>query len=687
MAEYYEKKEQKKPLFGIKQLGDVVATIGNDTDPIRLLQANIFAGAGSLEIFTQGQGQASANQQPGWESWGKDQRQAMREIIRVNKVDVSTHAPIGGVVLSGFDLRSGTFDEENRTKSIEEIKKAIDFSSEVATGGAVVVHAGEFKRALSSNRPNIYWKDSSLDVSFQTHKDEKKDMVYGIVDQKSGKIANVVAEDMVIVTPIVETDANGHIVYLQDELKKPVIDETIKSGLLSAFKERFGSDFEKYPEYIKEKAYVKKYKYNSKTNEIENRSETFAQYKDRRTKEFKQMKGVSFKNDAQLFDEVVLDFVYENRIQQSQQELAQISRYGGSYEEIVKERQTIEKEYDFYLKLKKQLTADEWEMQSREFKTKFGLTKRAVDDAVDPLDFLKKRLDENKEQFLQVQHVVAGAKSRIVQQLEQLGHFTSVDEFALQKTTDSIVQLANYAYDKTRSAQKNRPSDPIKPICISVENIFPQMGGLDFGSHPDELKELIDRGRKAFAKDLQESRNVSESKAKELAKQHIGATIDTGHLNIWKKHLVRKKGESDDEFDDRFKKWFTTKVDQLAKDGYVTNVHLADNFGYDDVHQTPGQGNAPVKEVLEILHKHKYAGKIQAEGGWGPGQTKGLFSNWKLAGASIYRQGTDSWVNPSSRFYSVQHGYLDKPSRPTFVFGGYSPSSEEWKGWSGTRME
>ena len=272
----------------------------------------------------------------------------------------------------------------------------------------------------------------------------------------------------------------------------------------------------------------------------------------------------------------------------------------------------------------------------------------------------------------------------------------------------SIVELGRYAIQQTDHARATRKHDKIKQIAITLENIFPESG---YGSHPEELAKIVKTGRKELQKNLIKMDGYSESEAEQLAKDTVKITLDTGHLNIWRKFFKAKKGESKAKTDSRFKDWYTEQVEKLAKDGLIGNAHIADNLGWDDAHLAAGTGNTPVREVMEILKKHGYDDVVTSEGGFdrGPSGEFGLQSTWHMAGATAFKPGggyhgrpagDDSWLNPNGgALHNVMEGYHGAPnsadgggyltqiSKPTFMFKGYAPDNEDWRPWSGSGME
>ena len=81
------------------------------------------------------------------EMYGEMQRQALREMQKANEVHFTTHATVGVYGMAGMD-QQGNFSRHAKRAAVDEIKRAIDFAADVARGGSVVVHTGEFQRAM-----------------------------------------------------------------------------------------------------------------------------------------------------------------------------------------------------------------------------------------------------------------------------------------------------------------------------------------------------------------------------------------------------------------------------------------------------------------------------------------------------------------------------------------------------------
>lgn len=178
------------------------------------------------------------------------------------------------------------------------------------------------------------------------------------------------------------------------------------------------------------------------------------------------------------------------------------------------------------------------------------------------------------------------------------------------------------------------------------------------------------------------AKGMNEEEAEKTAARHIKATLDTGHLNTWRKHFQGS--------DEEFNKWMLKEVEDLAKKDLIGNMHLSDNYGYQDDHLAPGQGNCPVKEIVQIMKKHGYDGPMTVEPGADAstdlGDFHGLMKTWRYFGSPIYGFSAPSGGLPSRSWGDVQYSYFGRTYPPNFIFGAYSPSNE-WTLWSQVPME
>jgi len=178
--------------------------------------------------------------------------------------------------------------------------------------------------------------------------------------------------------------------------------------------------------------------------------------------------------------------------------------------------------------------------------------------------------------------------SNIVKQLREI---KPLEEHGLEVISEAIVEIAEYCISASRYS----------PIRLAIENLpQPQM----YGSHLRELLEIIEQSRSKLSRRLQK-KGYGTSESIRLAKEVIGATLDIGHLNLFRQLY---QGSA-------FHGWLTSQVKDLASAGVIYNLHLSDNRGMDDSHLLLGEGNAPIKEVLGVLADNDYRGYVVVEAG------------------------------------------------------------------------
>ena len=161
-----------------------------------------------------------------------------------------------------------------------------------------------------------------------------------------------------------------------------------------------------------------------------------------------------------------------------------------------------------------------------------------------------------------------------------------IDEFAMEKSSDTVAEAALNAYKKYGE----------KSPVISLENVYPEFPL----ARAKELGETVEESRKKFAEKLMKEKHVSQKKADEVAEKLIGVTWDVGHI-----YMLRKSGYTDEDIRQEAKK--------IAK--YVKHAHLTDNFGFEDSHLPPGLGEVNIKEQLKELEKKGFKGHGIVEAG------------------------------------------------------------------------
>jgi len=178
--------------------------------------------------------------------------------------------------------------------------------------------------------------------------------------------------------------------------------------------------------------------------------------------------------------------------------------------------------------------------------------------------------------------------SSIVRELREI---KPLEEHGLEVLSEAIAEIAEYCISASRHS----------PIRLAIENLpQPQM----YGSHINELLEIIEQSRRKLAKRLQK-KGYGISESNRLAKEVIGVTLDVAHLNLFRQFY---QGSA-------FHGWLVSQVKNLVRAGVIYNLHLSDNHGLDDSHLLLGEGNAPIKEVLGVLADNDYCGYVVVEAG------------------------------------------------------------------------
>jgi len=708
--------EPLDPVVDVSEIGQSVPEGQRFGTFIQSATGAIHAGAGKIELATSmGGGQENV----GAEAYGKDSRAALREMSKSSGTEfVSIHSPVQIGNMSGL-TQQGHFSDEQRKMAVDEVKKAVDMATDVG-GGAVVTHTGEFQRRMSE----ADWSKNGEDgPKFLSYLEEPGRAQTFLVDDRDGKIVQDIRKSMIIVEPEFHTrktmseqaageekavtfgmrpdgtplkdwdwvDENGNFLDPADNdqmIKRvPIEEDPNKPGI-----------------------------FKTKTltwNDIEERQE---QYNEDHPKEPITTEEMAF------------------RIQMTTRILQQrgVSVYYAQYYKRHKEElEKLREAYDYWEKHEKETPEkDKWRLK-KSFSDQYpGLV---PPDVKFPSEYLKDRIEENERNILHVHEASAAADASAQEFEETLKHVEPIDKYAKDQSLNSYAEAGIYAMRQTDDAMKRKDKSerPKRDVFVAPENLWPEMG---YGTHPDELMELIEESREKMVVMLTQKKipsphremewvdekrggkTVKTLKLKEVenpwyderfardknlarkeAEDHIKATLDTQHLGMWRKHFqpkwdpAKKRLETAEETDKRFNKWFMNQVEEMEKKNVIGHVHLVDGMmGGGHTHLPAGQGEFPVVEAIEYLKKKGYGGTIVSEGHgeeqMGAGRI--LTETWKafrspIGYGSMYAKpggfSQEMWPN-------VHHGYFGRTYPPMFIFGAYSPSNE-WQLWSEVQME
>jgi sugar phosphate isomerase/epimerase len=657
--------------IGVQDIGMSVP-MGIAAANVQGIAAKIHAGAGSLEIGFPGvvRGQRNA-QTPGM--YGEDQRQAIREMAEITEVKLTTHAAYGIMGFAGMD-QQGNFSDEQRKLSVDEIRRAIEFAADTAKGGSVVVHTGEFQRPISEEE----WAHDPRNPTgyrFKQYEEEAEKAVIRVVDERTGHVMTQVRKNQDVARPVWLRAKEG---YWQ-EVTKDNEEAGYKSGDKVFVNSGDYVDYEgnpiprtlRVPEYNQEKGRFK----------VETLSwDDFLKEAEEMNKDKEKELGRPLTDDEKILPE-------EAYIKATLETNAANSRgwalyYGESFERYKDMIHKLRKAYKFYKKLEEEVPEEEqWKLKREDHDMRMSLGGLIPPDMKLTSEIVGDKIKEAERGIEQSREASASQESQAREAMETMEHAVSARKYALERSYNSYAEAGMYAFEKTR--QKHLE----KPLVVTMENIFPE----SYGGHPDELMSLI-RGSREKMADMLHKKGVAEDEAKKLAETHLKATLDTGHLNMWRKYWQDDPQKSIDKNDADFKSWMLKKVEEMAKGGFIGNVHLVDNYGYQDEHLTPGEGNAPVKEIVGILKKHGYKDALTVEPGADAtvdlSDFHGLMKTWKLFGSPVY--GAHGPVGrtdaPKQSWSNIQYSYFGQMHAPYYIFGSYAPS-QDWTMWTQVPLE
>ena len=565
-------------------------------DPLQMLKTNISVGASHLELGFSGGGGKSSSQQPSPEMIGRDKRQEIRQLAKINKVTTSTHTHLGTTGLSGFEQNK--FSEEKAAVNVQEVKKAIDFAAEATNGGAVVMHTGEFFRPISTFK------------EFEQYESEAKKAPIGLINKESGEVIGFNKDIELPMLMKKVKDKDGKVIDL----------EPLKEDVYNVKEEKFKIESIKFEEF---ETYYKNKKKDAKDEEIAMKfyEEYLAHDREHADSESKRLIDIAMgsKNKKEKFEALDNDL-----------------REGMTSQEVI----NVAKKHGFK------------SPQEQAMVTELAKNPDGIKDQINQL---------NREVIYYQEGAISQAR-----QLEQIkkktSNLMSLEKYGVDKSTDNMAKLGMYAYEKTKVAK------PDKPIFVAPENVFPEWG---YGSHPDELRKLVIGAREKMAKEL-EKKGMKRQQADVIAQDHIKATFDIAHANIWRKYFKAEEGMSFEEQEKSFNKWLISQVKSLAKDKVLGHIHVSDNFGYADEHLTLGEGNVPLDSFAKALKEVGFKDQIIVEGGaQGEGKFhEALTGAWERMGSSM----TYKFSRSPQTWSDVQASWAGTPYGTRNLVGPYATS-------------
>jgi hypothetical protein len=636
------------PVVSVETIGESVALMGQNTNPVQGVGASIRKGMGHVELCPWAAGRAGQGQMNA-EGVDKNQREDLKALVTLNQVDMSIHSSPQVWGMAGFDNKEG-FNEREQKKNEDEIRKTIDLASDVSTSGSIVVHTGEFPRSLSKVQ------EKSGKQLFEEFPGEAEKATHYLVDGRTGRVIKSVREDEMIFRPEQDKDssADDGNAWLKDETGEFVHDDLVNLHMYE-FAVESGKSETEARKIAEKESRIPIWKHDENGN-IQTHGETFGDFSRR-------MKGTGW-DESDIYKE----FYKEQQQAQIQSALGSARQFEEHYRDGLKRREKIIEALNHVKELKQKLPEDEhWKLKQ----TVSEYVGQGVlrPDVKDPEDYLKELLEKNAREIAYGRETSLSGRRQAREFLRSIDKVETVEEYGKQRSAEAYGRLGYYAMLKSKKSGH--------PLFLTLENLYPET----YGGHIEELMCLVEKSRTEMAQTLMKQ-GRSKSEAKELATKHIKTTLDTGHLNMWKKYFKRTDSESEEGYDKRFKKWATGQMKKLIDADMVGNVHLADNLGFEDAHLVPGTGSAPVKEALELLKSKGYKHKMITEGGYDQGRDATL-ELWSDLGSPIYSVGKGTQQKSFSQVFRGYYGFVEPVN---YLVGDTSPS-QDWQLWSETRLE
>jgi hypothetical protein len=502
----------------------------------------------------------------------------------------------------------------------------------------VVFHIHEWQRPLS------HIQDKK--AKFESYEEEDKNAVLFAVDDRTGELVSTISKDREIFRPVYETakdigragqkDDKGNILKPDDwvDLRGNKIEKDASAERL----------FDRVP----------KFNYDKTNFEVEKLNWNRLQ---KETEEYNQ----SHPNDTKTPEEMFAILQIENKVLQAKGASLYHARM---YEDEKKVRDRLLDEFEAYKDLKKSLGKDEqWKLNQWHS----DYIRREENENIEEAYARKIKSIENSMRHIHESSASADVQAREAE--ETITHIKSAEKYGLSKAADTIAKSAIYAMD---TYEKNKEKyGLIEPIYVAPENWSVK----NYGSHPDEYRKVIKESRDRMVNLLMTTHNKSKKEAEELAKTHIKGTLDIGHLNNFREHYKTENGEFDEK---KFQKWMLDQAESLVKEGYVGHIHLSDNYGFDDEHLTPGQGNIPFKEFLGRMEKLGMKDMVVESGSYNVNTA--MLDTLALVNSPVYG------VGRRLRFGNVRDQHFGYNAPGFFIAGSYSPSND-WKPWTDIPLE
>lgn len=628
--------EEGNPIVSDDVLNFTPQEIGLTTNPMQntleSFKAQIKQGIGRIEFGFMGKGKGNA-QNPTPESFGKDERRDMRELLKINDIKTSTHAAVHADSLAGFTNRG--FDSATRAAALKEINRAIHFAGEATRGGAIVFHMHEWQRPLSDV--------NNSKAKFKTYNEEDEEATLFAVDSLTGGVVSDISKNRLVYRPVYETADSKNLIGKKDS-KGNILKEgdwiDINGNLIprDAPPEEL---FNRVPKFDKDRT-------NFEVEPI-----TWNKLKEETIRWNEDHPNEPQRTPEQMFAIIEV----ENKVLQAK---GSSLFHAQNYDRHKYERDELSKQYELFKKLKHNTPEeDHWKIEAQ-YMSQYGNGMRRDEK---PEEYFERQIKHTEDTMRHVHEASSSADVQARQLQDMIPRIKSAKEYGLNKTADTISSAGIRAMEVYNKNKDKYELDT--PLYAAPENWNSQF----YGSHPSEIKDIVLKSREAMVEKLIDKK-YSKEEAKKLAETHIKATLDIGHLNTLRENFV---GDPKD-----FEKWMLDETEKLVKDKIVGHIHLSDNFGFDDEHLTPGQGNVPMREFLKRMEKYDMKDLILEVGSFN--------ANTAYLDTFAYTNAPMYGVGARQRFAQTRNVHHGQNAPGFFIAGAYAPSND-WKPWTDLGLE
>jgi hypothetical protein len=487
-----------KPIVPIGQLGVTFAEKGpsGQGTVLQSMIASIRKGSGQLQLAMQTG--VNSVMGGGVSSIGKDQRQAIKEVIKASGVKwEGLELPTSDMSnMSGFDPQRGGFSEEKRQKDLRHVKDAIVFAAEIGAGGGVDVWSQEFHRNIHDAKFQQGEKQQFQD--FEGF-DENKHAMKTLVDDRTGQAiqfqtGGLGGQNNPEISVPVWLTAEGHGVgpdgvayergdYLDAEGNKLVANANDKDFIMKRVPV-WNEDDSKFESQRMKWTDFKKYAQERNENENVNLSPEEWWHRVQLENQYAQQRGQAV--------------YYSQRYTKERDEL----------KELVKARED-------YQKIEEGKTEEELRnsgmMVPQQNATTSGSQLVPPTKYVKKSELIQESINELKQRMIHTHEASGMADAQAETVWSNIEHIKPVEDYALEKTTDSYSDAALFAMEQTNK------HDTDAPIYVGPELGWPQ----GYGGHTDEFIEIVQKSRKKMIQKMQADprfQNHDEKQLKAMAK-------------------------------------------------------------------------------------------------------------------------------------------------------------------------